>query len=102
MNADLAITILFGGEVALAGVAGGIFAWHTARASKDLGGDEQLNGAQATVHPSRRRETATSATKPVTRPRQTMRSAVRVASSGPRDSAGRAAPLRSGVGTPSK
>jgi hypothetical protein len=56
MNADVVITIIFGGEVALAAVAGGIFAWHSARASRDLGRHEQLNGARATVQPCRRRE----------------------------------------------
>jgi hypothetical protein len=40
MNADVVITIIFSGEVVLVGVAGGMVARHSARASKNLGGLE--------------------------------------------------------------
>jgi putative IMPACT (imprinted ancient) family translation regulator len=54
MNADVAITIIFGGWVASVAIAGGIFAWYSARASKALRALEQLNRKRPTRAQPRR------------------------------------------------
>jgi hypothetical protein len=100
MNPDVAITIILGGEVALVGIAGGIVTWRAARLLKDFENAEKLKRAsRAGVRGSR---SQTLGDQPITGGDPGMRSAVRTASSGQGDSAGRAAQLRSGAGSPSR
>lgn len=50
MNPDVAITIIFGGWVAVVGIAVGFLTWRAARLSKDPEGVEKLKRVFTTDH----------------------------------------------------